>query len=102
MPQGATSLATGPRSNSVLTAYGAARSAVLEKGPLPVPLKLRNAPTPLMKSMGYAGGYKYPHNFEGNYVPEEYLPDELRGSRFYEPSDSGEEAEVKKRMEEWR
>jgi putative ATPase len=102
MTQAATFLATCPKSNSVLAAYAKARSAVLERGPLPVPLKLRNAPTPLMKSMGYAGGYRYPHNFEGHYVPEEYLPDELQGSRFYEPSDSGEEAEIKERLEALR
>src|SRR6184192_695106 len=102
MTQAATFLATCPKSNSVLTAYARARSAVLERGPLPVPLKLRNAPTPLMKSMGYAGGYRYPHNFEGHYVPEEYLPDELQGSRFYEPSDSGEEARIKERLEALR
>jgi putative ATPase len=99
MTQAATFLASCPKSNSVLAAYASARSAVLERGPLPVPLKLRNAPTPLMKSMGYAGGYRYPHNFEGHYVPEEYLPDELQGSRFYEPSDSGEEARIKERLE---
>ena len=99
MTQAAAFLASCPKSNSVLKAYANARSAVLERGPLPVPLKLRNAPTPLMKSMGYAGGYRYPHNFEGHYVPEEYLPDELAGSRFYEPSDSGEEARIKERLE---
>src|SRR5438477_6075642 len=102
MTQAATFLATCPKSNSVLTAYSSARSAVLERGPLPVPLKLRNAPTPLMKSMGYAGGYRYPHNFDGHYVPEEYLPDELQGSRFYEPSASGEEARIKERLESLR
>jgi putative ATPase len=102
MTQAATFLATCPKSNSVLTAYAGARSAVLERGPLPVPLKLRNAPTPLMKSMGYAGGYRYPHNFDGHYVPEEYLPDELQGSRFYEPSESGEEARIKERLDALR
>ena len=102
MTQAATFLATSPKSNAVIKAYGAARSDVLEKGPLPVPLKLRNAPTPLMKSMGYSGGYKYPHNFEGNYVPEEYLPDELRGKRYYEPSDNGEEAKIRERLAQWR
>jgi len=80
-----------PKSNSTLTTYSNARKAVVEHGPLPVPLKLRNAPTPLMKSMGYSGGYRYPHNFSGNYVPEEYLPDALRGQRFYEPGTSGED-----------
>src|ERR671924_508828 len=102
MTQAAAFLASCPKSNSVLTAYASARSAVLERGPLPVPLKLRNAPTPLMKAMGYAGGYRYPHNFEGHYVPEDYLPDELAGSRFYQPSDSGEEARIKERLEALR
>ncbi|MFL5422675.1 MAG: replication-associated recombination protein A, partial [Myxococcales bacterium] len=98
MTQAAAFLASCPKSNSTLKAYSSARQAVLEKGALPVPLKLRNAPTPLMKSMGYAGGYKYPHNFEGNYAPEQYLPDELRGLRFYEPSENGEEARIKERL----
>jgi putative ATPase len=102
MTQAATFLATCPKSNSVLTAYASARSAVMDKGPLPVPLKLRNAPTPLMKSMGYSGGYRYPHNFSGHYSPEEYLPDELRGQTFYEPSDSGEEARIRERLAAWR
>jgi putative ATPase len=102
MTQAAIFLATCPKSNSTLAAYAGARSAVLERGPLPVPLKLRNAPTPLMKSMGYSGGYKYPHNFSGNYVPEEYLPDELRGSRFYQPGTSGEEAGILERLAAWR
>ncbi|MFL5433405.1 MAG: replication-associated recombination protein A [Myxococcales bacterium] len=99
MTQAAAFLASCPKSNSTLKAYSSARQAVLEKGALPVPLKLRNAPTPLMKSMGYAGGYKYPHNFEGNYAPEQYLPEELRGLRFYEPSENGEEARIKERLE---
>jgi putative ATPase len=102
MTQAATFLASCPKSNAVIKAYGAARAAVLDKGPLSVPLKLRNAPTGLMKSMGYGGGYKYPHNFEGNYVAEEYLPDELRGSRFYEPAESGEEKEIRERLQKLR
>jgi putative ATPase len=102
MTQAAIFLALAPKSNTVLSAYGNARKAVMERGPLPVPLKLRNAPTPMMKSMGYSGGYKYPHNFEGHYVPEEYLPDELRGQRFVELSDSGEEPALRERLEEWR
>ena len=102
MTQAAAYLATCPKSNAVIQAYAKARQAVLEHGPLSVPLKLRNAPTPLMKSMGYAGGYKYPHNFEGSYVPEDYLPDQLRGERFYEPGENGEEAAIKQRLEKWR
>src|SRR3982750_3800440 len=102
MTQAAVFLATCPKSNSTLTTYSSARKAVLEHGPLPVPLKLRNAPTPLMKAMGYSGGYRYPHNFSGNYVPEEYLPDVLRGEQFYQPGDSGEEAQIRDRLAHWR
>ncbi len=98
MTQAAAFLATCPKSNAVIKAYAAARAKVIEHGPQPVPMKLRNAPTAMMKSMGYAGGYKYPHNFEGNYVAEEYLPDILKGSRFYQPSESGEEKQIGARM----
>ena len=102
MTQAAIFLALAPKSNTVLTAYGNARKAVLEKGPLPVPLKLRNAPTLLMKSIGYSGGYKYPHNFEGNYVAEQYLPDELHGQTFVELGASGEEPVMRERFEALR
>jgi putative ATPase len=100
LTQAVTYLALAPKSNAVITAYANARAAVMQKGPLPVPLHLRNAPTKLMKTMGYGGGYKYPHNFEGNYVPEQYLPDELKGSRFYNPSRNGFEAELADRLAE--
>jgi putative ATPase len=95
-------LALAPKSNAALRAYASARKDVLEKGPLAVPLRIRNAPTSLMKSMGYGAGYKYPHNFEGGYVPEEYLPDALRGARYYEPSENGFEKELKERIEKIR
>jgi len=98
MTQAATYLATAPKSNTVLTTYAAARKAVAERGALPVPLHIRNAPTPLMKQMGYGSGYKYPHDFEGHYVAEDYLPTELKGSRFYTPSESGYEKELKARL----
>jgi len=91
MTEAAIYLALSPKSNTALTAYGNARRLVGERGPLPVPLKLRNAPTKLMEGFGYGGGYRYPHNFEGHYLPEEYLPDELRGERIVELSDSGRE-----------
>ncbi len=100
LTQAVTYLAMAPKSNTVLTTYANARAAVTEKGALPVPLHLRNAPTKLMKSLGYGGGYKYPHNFEGNYVPEQYLPDALRGSQFYRPSRNGFEATLADRLEE--
>jgi putative ATPase len=98
LTQAVTYLALAPKSNTVIAAYAAARKLVLEKGPLPVPLKLRNAPTRLMESMGYGGGYRYPHNFDGHYVAEEYLPEALRGSRIVEPSSSGLEKELGERL----
>jgi putative ATPase len=106
MPEGAlpltqavTYLALAPKSNAVITSYGAARAAVTQEGALPVPMHLRNAPTKLMKNLGYGGGYKYPHNFEGNYVPEDYLPEALKARRFYKPSQNGLEKELSERYE---
>ncbi len=91
-----------PKANTALTTYAKAREAVTQHGPLPVPLHLRNAPTKLMKSLGYGSGYQYPHDFEGHYVPETYLPDGLRGSKFFEPSDQGDEAMHRERIDEIR
>jgi len=102
MTQAATYLASAPKSNAVLTAYTRARKDVLERGALPVPLHLRNAPTSLMKALGHGKAYKYPHNFEGHYVAERYLPEALAGRRYYEPSDSGAEAEIRRRLARWR
>ncbi|HET9555010.1 MAG TPA: replication-associated recombination protein A [Anaeromyxobacteraceae bacterium] len=100
MSQAAIYLALAPKSNTALTAYAAARRLVTEKGPLPVPLKLRNAPTSLMKSMGYGGGYKYPHDFEGHYAPERYLPDALRDETIVRLSESGLEKALGERWRE--
>jgi putative ATPase len=101
MTQAVSYLATTPKSNSALTAYSRARKDVLDRGPLPVPMRLRNAPTRMMREMGYSAGYRYPHNFEGHYVPERYLPDELSGQRYYLPSTAGHEAVIAGRMQEW-
>jgi putative ATPase len=95
-------LASAPKSNSALTAYARARKDVKELGALGVPLHLRNAPTGLMRDIGYGKEYKYPHNFEGHYVIEEYLPEELKGKVYYTPAESGAEKEIKERLEEWR
>lgn len=102
MSQAAIYLALAPKSNTAIAAYGAARRLVKERGALPVPLKLRNAPTRLMESMGYGGGYKYPHNFEGHYVAEQYLPDALRDERVVKLSDSGLERELAERLRQAR
>jgi putative ATPase len=102
LTQAAAYLAAAPKSNSALTAYSRARKDVRERGPLAVPLHLRNAPTKLMEEMGYSKGYKYPHDFEGSYVVERYLPEELKGRTYYTPADSGAEREIRARLEAWR
>jgi len=93
-----TYLACAPKSNTALTTYAAARRLVREHGALPVPDKLRNATTAMQKKMGHGQGYKYPHNFDGHYVDESYLPEQLEGETLYEPSESGAEAAVKERL----
>jgi putative ATPase len=98
MTQAVTYLALAPKSNTALTAYAAARKLVNERGSLPVPARYRPGATALDRSMGHGKGYKYPHDFAGHYVPEEYLPDELVGERIYQPSDSGFEAELASRL----
>jgi putative ATPase len=95
-------LATAPKSNAVYAAFGRAREAAEAKGSLPVPLHLRNAPTGLMKGLGYGRGYQYAHDFPEHVVEQEHLPKELAGARFYEPSDQGEERAVRERLERWR
>jgi putative ATPase len=99
LTQAAVYLACAPKSNTALTAYAAARKLVLERGALPVPTELRNAATALMKKMGHGEGYKYPHDFEGAYVPADYLPAELLGTKIYQPTDAGFEAELKARLQ---
>ena len=91
-------LAAAPKSNRIYVAFGAARRAARETPAEPVPLHIRNAPTRLMKDLGYGAGYAYDHDFEGGVAPQSYLPDALAGQRFYEPGDRGEEAEVARRL----
>ncbi|HSB18729.1 MAG TPA: replication-associated recombination protein A [Anaeromyxobacteraceae bacterium] len=98
MSQAAIYLALAPKSNTALTAYAAARRLVRERGALPVPLELRNAPTRLMESLGYGGGYQYPHDFEGHYVAAEYLPEAIQGERIVKLSESGLERELAERL----
>jgi putative ATPase len=102
MTQAVAYLALAPKSNAVITAYGKAKETVQETGTLPVPPHLRPASTPLMKKLGFGSAYQYPHDFEGHWVRQQYLPDELEGRRFYEPSESGAEAGLKRRLEELR
>jgi putative ATPase len=98
LAQAALYLAVAPKSNSVYRAYGAAREAVATHRNDPVPLHLRNAPTRLMKDLGYGADYKYAHDFEGGYVEQQGLPDNLAGSRFYEPTDRGREKAIAERL----
>jgi putative ATPase len=94
-------LATAPKSNSVKMALGAAFEAAKQTPGAAVPLNVRNAPTGLMKELGYGAGYKYAHDSKTGYFAQEYLPEELRGKTFYEPGAFGFEKEIKKRLEWW-
>jgi putative ATPase len=100
MTQAVTYLALAPKSNTALTTYAAARKLVTERGALPVPARYRPGSTALDRSFGHGQGYKYPHDFAGHYVPEDYLPDEIAAEKLYRPSDSGFEAELARRLAE--
>ena len=101
LAQAVTYLATAPKSNASYKAMLAAAQDVEEQGALAVPLHLRNAPTPLMEKLGYGKNYKYAHNFPEHIVEQEHFPDELKGRKYYLPSDSGEEKIIKERLESW-
>ncbi len=101
LAEAAVYLATAPKSNSVYRALGEAQRDAKEKGSLPVPLHLRNAPTRLMRELGYGREYRYPHRFPGAFLQEEYLPEEIRDRRYYRPTDRGFEREVRERLERW-
>ncbi len=91
-------LATSPKSNASYMAIENALAKVEETGDLPVPLHLRNAPTKLMKDLGYHKNYKYAHNFEHNFIDMEYLPEKIKNSKFYEPSNNPKENEIRNRL----
>jgi putative ATPase len=96
-------LATSPKSNASYMAIENALGAVKEKGDLPVPLHLRNAPTKLMKELGYHKEYKYVHSYSGNFLQDNYLPDEIKGSVFYNPGKNPREEEIRRRLNElWK
>jgi len=95
-------LATAPKSNSVWRAYAAAREDVQEGANPPVPLHLRNAPTALLRALGRAAGYLYPHDYEGNVVVQDYLPESLLERIYYEPSGEGYERTLSERLAAWR
>ncbi|MGI5913431.1 MAG: replication-associated recombination protein A [Bacteroidales bacterium] len=96
-------LATSPKSNSSYLAIEAALKQVEESGDLPVPLHLRNAPTKLMKNMGYGSGYKYAHDYENNFVSDMFLPEDIKGKIFYNPGKNQREEEIRKKIEKnWK
>jgi putative ATPase len=101
LAEAAAYLATAPKSNRVYTAFGHAMHAAREHPAEAVPLHIRNAPTKLMEGLGYGSGYRYAHDAAEGYLAQEYLPEALRGVRWYEPTDFGYEKTVKERMAWW-
>lgn len=92
-------LATSPKSNSAYEGINSALELVRQTGNLPVPLHLRNAPTKLMKHLGYGKDYKYAHAYQGNFVQQQFLPDEVKDSRIWHPQNNAQEAKIKERMQ---
>ncbi len=101
LSQGVTYLASAPKSNASYKAYLSALEDVKEKGALGVPLHIRNAPTPLMKDLGYGKGYKYPHN-HGGHIEQSYLPEKLQGKEYYKPTENGFDKEIKERLADYK
>jgi putative ATPase len=95
-------LACAPKSNAAYLGIERAGRAVAERGSLPVPMHLRNAPTGLMKGLGYGRGYEYPHDAPERFVAAKNLPEALAGERYYEPTREGAEAEIADRLSRWR
>jgi putative ATPase len=102
LAQAAVYLATAPKSNSIYTAYGKVQEVVKNSGSLPVPFHIRNAPTQLMKDLGYGKNYKYAHDYKDAFTTQEHLPEKLRGRLFYFPTDRGYEKTIKQRLDKWR
>ncbi|MEG2665692.1 MAG: replication-associated recombination protein A, partial [Bacteroidales bacterium] len=103
LSQTAIYLACSPKSNASYLAIDHALATLKEKGDLPVPLPLRNAPSKLMKELGYSDGYLYAHNFDDNFVDMEFLPKGMEGSVFYEPGNNSKENDIRKKLREhWK
>jgi len=102
LAQAAVYLATAPKSNALYTAYSKVQEDLQRTQALPVPLHIRNAPTALVKALGYGQGYRYPHDYPGRSVEETYLPENLRGRIYYEPVDEGYEQVIRQRLAGWR
>ena len=92
-------LATEPKSNAAYLGINQALAEVRQSGALPVPMQIRNAPTALMKGLGYGKGYRYPHDYAGGVTAQGYLPEQIADKRFYQPKESGYEKSIKERME---
>jgi len=102
LAQGVTYLATAPKSNASYMGINAAQAEVRKSGALPVPKHIRNAPTKLMKELGYHAGYQYAHDSREGYLSQEYLPERLQGQRYYQPVERGYEKMIRERMEYWQ
>ena len=102
LAQVAVYLATAPKSNAIYAAYKRVQETIKETGSLETPLHIRNAPTKLMKAIGYGKDYKYAHNYQDAVVSQEYLPEKIKGRRFYHPVERGYEQTIKKRLAQWR
>jgi putative ATPase len=102
LAQVAVYLATAPKSNAIYAAYKGVQETIKQTGSLETPLHIRNAPTKLMKAMGYGKDYKYAHNYQDAIVSQEYLPEKIKERRFYHPVDRGYEQTIKKRLDQWR
>ncbi len=102
LAQAALYLAVAPKSNAIYVAFGEAQTDVRERPAEPVPLHIRNAPTRLMKEIGYGRGYQYAHDAPDARVAQEHLPDSLRGRQYYRPTERGLEADISRRLADWR
>jgi len=102
LAQVAVYLATAPKSNAIYTAYKKVQETIKKTGSLETPMHIRNAPNRLMKEIGYGKGYQYAHNYQDAIDSQEYLPDKIRGRKFYYPVDRGYEKTIKKRLDQWR
>jgi len=99
LAQAAVYLSSAPKSNALYLLEKSVKEEIKKSGTQPVPLHMRNAPTRLMKKLGYSRGYLYPHNYPGGWVKQEYLPKDIKNRAFYRPTDRGFEREIRRRME---
>lgn len=101
LSQAAVYLASSPKSNSAYMAINQAQQLVRETGSLPIPLRLRNAPTKLMKDLDYGKNYKYSHDFSGNFTQQDFLPEDLKGKKLFEPQENPAEQKLKQQLKDW-